>query len=531
MSGLDAFAALGNAPAAPKSFLEFCSAIGVRLTATQRVLAKVAFDGADPKDLHGNERGIARLLFGDVARFSPESRHVVVAVCGARAGKSYVLSALRMLHLALIVPLTTLAPGELAVALIVAPDKRLARQVLRYALGAARGNDAIRRRMAMKSADGFVLRRDDGLVAVEVLPATRGGSAVRGRSLVGAVLDECAFFRDESYQVNDTEVFRAIAPRILRGGQLILASTPWAEQGLLWDFHSKNHGHPIDAVSAHAPTLLMRDDEHTRAYVTREQDRDPANAAREFGAEFMATAGEAFFDAEAIKQSTDESLVLPVDQGHRVPSVGADMGFRSDSAALVVTLRDDALITVASILEKRPEPKKPLKPSAVVAEFAGVMKGYGAGYVIADSHYRESIQEHMEEHGLLLTTAPEGAQGKADVYTAVRIKMNEGRIRLPNHERFIRQLKEVRARPLSGGAISIMSPRWRTGGHGDIVAAFVLAAWDSARQMPAKPPPVFSTRLEAEAAAWEARIQANIAKAATAELEMDGFGPDAVGVG
>ena len=68
-----------------------------------------------------------------------------------------------------------------------------------------------------------------GMRTLEALPATRGGSALRGRSLVGAVLDEAAFFRDEDYSVNDAEIYRAVAPRILPEGQTIIASTPWAE--------------------------------------------------------------------------------------------------------------------------------------------------------------------------------------------------------------------------------------------------------------------------------------------------------------
>lgn len=509
----------------PSKFLDFCRWLGIKLTPAQHVLSAVAFDGLDPIDLGGVHRALAKQLFGDVDRFPREARHVLVAVCGARGGKSYVLSALRMLHLALTVSLATLAPGEVAVALIVAPDKRLARQVLRYALGAISGMPSLKRLVQSSTADGFVLKREEGPVSVEVLPATRGGSAVRGRSLVGAVLDECAFFRDDSYQVNDAEVYRAVAPRVLRGGQLVLASTPWAEQGLLWDFHSRNHEHPVDAISAHAPTLLLRDDEHTRGYVQREQDRDPANAAREFGAEFMGTTGESFFDGDAIKSSIDDKLVMPVHLSHTTASAGADMGFRSDSSALVIALRDQARVVVADIHELRPTKGKPLKPSGVVASFAEVVKGYAGEYVVADAHYRQAIVEHLEDNDLALVSAPEGANGKAETYQAVRALLREGRIRLPAHDRLIRQLREVTARPTAGGGISIVSPRWRTGGHGDLVSAMVLAVWDAARGLPVEVPVQHAEPREREAAAWEASIAANISKAERESSEADGFEP------
>jgi hypothetical protein len=64
---------------------------------------------------------------------------VLLLVKGARIGASYIVAALDSLYRALTANLSTLAPGEQATALVVAPDLRLARQVLRYALGAAQG--------------------------------------------------------------------------------------------------------------------------------------------------------------------------------------------------------------------------------------------------------------------------------------------------------------------------------------------------------------------------------------------------------
>ncbi len=51
----------------PMSFVGFCERVlRLHLTPGQRVLCKVAFDGVDPCDLEGEERDLARQLFGDV---------------------------------------------------------------------------------------------------------------------------------------------------------------------------------------------------------------------------------------------------------------------------------------------------------------------------------------------------------------------------------------------------------------------------------------------------------------------------------
>jgi hypothetical protein len=449
----------------------------VRLTPGQRVLCLVAYDGVGPRQLEGEDRELARRIFGDVEVVPEDARQVFVAVCGARGGKSYILCGLRLLHLALTVPLHTLAPGEMGSALIVAPDLRLARQTLRYALGAAKTSADITRRIVNESADGFILRRENGAqVSVECLPATRGGSALRGRSLLGAVLDESAFFRDEDYSVNDAELFKAVSPRILPEGQAILASTPWAEGiGLLHSLFAENHGAPRHALAAHAPTLLLRDDARTRAMVERERDRDADNAAREFDAVFMSAGAGLFFDPRAIDKAVDRLADDP--QPHlasSVVAVGADFGFRSDASALVVARLEGDVYRIADLRELRPQKGAPLQPSVVVSSFAEVARSYGATSVVADRHYEEAVREHLATHALRLVPAPDGLAGKVEVYTRTRALIHEGRVRLPPNARLLAQLKAVTSKPTSGGSLTISSPR-RAGAHGDLASAFVLA--------------------------------------------------------
>lgn len=96
---------------------------------------------------------------------------------------------------------------------------------------------------------------------------------------------------------------------------------------------------------------------------------------------------------------------------------------------------------------------------------------------MADNHYREAIAEHLESHGLSYAPAP---NQPADTYVRARMLLREGKVTihpLPFRDRMVQQMREVQGKPTSGGGMSIIHPRWAKGGHGDLVAALVLALW------------------------------------------------------
>lgn len=462
-------------------FCDLCREGQPPLSPAQRALVAVSFDGVQPGDLEGDEREAVRHLFGDVDHVPPDARSSVAWVLGRAASKSY-LSGLYLLWRALTADLSSLATGQRAYGLVVSPRLSLAREIIRYARGAA---SDLRIDLSEDSVDGFVVMRDDGHeVAIEAIAASARGTATRGRSFVGAILDEAAFFFEagDGYSVNADEVFRSVAPRILPGGAAVIASSPWTESGLLFDLFSANHGHPSTAIAAHGPTLLLRPDEETRAMVERETKRDPENAAREFGAFFLGGGAGLFFDPNALALATvDDLLPLPVRPG-ALYTAAIDPAFRSDAAACVILETFGESTRVAALEELRPTREAPLKPSVVVAHFAEIAKRYRCPEVWSDAFYVESIREHLATAGLELQTGPEGQPGKIDMYATTRTALAEGRLSLPDHGPLLGQLRAVVARPAPGGALVPTSPRRRNGGgHGDLASALVLAAWAASK--------------------------------------------------
>lgn len=202
---------------------------------------------------------------------------------------------------------------------------------------------------------------------------------------------------------------------------------------------------------------------------------------------------------EATRKSEARVLPKPGD----IVCAGLDMGLRADSSALVIVHRREDVLIVAEVLEFRPTEGRPLKPSSVVRSFAKVLIQHGCSYAVGDNHYRESVAEHLNEFNLTFVPGP---SSPAEAYVRSRALMRDGRVRLPNHPRLLQQLREVHGKPTSGGGMSIVHPRWSTGGHGDLAAALVLALWQVSGDTIAAPPPKVGTK-EWEAEAKRARYE------------------------
>ncbi len=473
----------------------FLRAMGLEVGEGQRRVVAVCYDGDQPEPT-----ALDRQLFGAAEQFTAQHSGVVNITAGGRGGKSYILIALRMLWGMLVRDVSSAAPGQSPVALVVARNEKLRGEVVRYAIGAVRAHPWLEAMLVHATTTGFALRRPDGaLVAFEAGVATPGGYGARGRSLTDFALDEIAFVGADGAAVSDVDLFAAGAPRVLPGGQTILASTPWAEAGLLYENHVANYGRPVSCIAVHAPTLTLRDTAFTRQIVERERARDEDNYRREFLAEFQTTGTSQMFSATLLEAHCDRDWTEgdKPKPGERV-TAGADFAFVSDSSALAIVADDGKKIRTTSLTELRPKPGEPLKPSVTVRTFAAQMVGHTCRHLVADGHYREAIIEHLAEERLAFYAAP---TVPSEAYVRVKQLLNEGRVTVPNHPRLLQQLREVQAVPTAAGRLQIILPRSKGGGHSDLVSAWVLAVFQISGTTVPLPPPAVGT------AAWEAKLR------------------------
>jgi hypothetical protein len=474
-----------------RSFLESKAYCGLELSPLVGAIADAA-DATTPTSIDDVtcERHFGCRLSG----LPTNRRRTIVVRAGGRGGKTSRLLAPKAIHSAWTAEFPTLRTKERGVSLIVAPDLKLAKQTLSFCVGYVEDSPILRAALVgAPTQDGFDLRRPDGkIVRVEVLAASRGGRAVRARTLAFAGMDEaCFFFDEQSGAVNDADIFRAVAQRVVPGGQVWIVSTPWiAKTGLLETFIDKDWGVHKHTLCVTSGTRALNPTWDPTGEIERDmREQDPDAARREIDGEPISGTATSFFDWASLDAAVDDTLVLPRRPmpGEEV-TAGGDFAFTSDSSAMVVVHRDHEKYRVGDILELRPLPDQPLKPSAVVSTIAARMSNHaGLTRIVADGHYKETIAEHLNANDLSLKLAPAGAEGVAEVYQKAKQLFREGKVAIPRNHRLLNQLRSIGWRANPGGSISIKKAHDRSGGHCDICDALVLALWESCGLVAPKP--------------------------------------------
>ena len=223
-------------------------------------------------------------------------------IIGRRGGKSFVM-ALIAVYLAVFRDYDAfVVPGERLVLPVLASDKKQAKSVWKYAHAMLTQVEVLRPYLA---ADGDGLLELSNGVAIEIYAASF--RSVRGVTIVSAILDEVAFFRSDEDSANpDREIVDAITPGMatIPGALLLLASSPYARRGVLYENFQRHHGRDGAPVLVwKAPSLVMHPSERLRKIVEAAYERDPASAAAEYGAEFRSDL-EAFVTEEVINSVT-----------------------------------------------------------------------------------------------------------------------------------------------------------------------------------------------------------------------------------
>lgn len=392
-------------------------------------------------------------------------------VIGRRGGKSIILALIAVFLAAFHDWSRYIVPGERAVVLVIATDKRQARVIFRYIRAMLTVVAVLKPLVERVDAEAIELTTG---VSVEI--STASFRSVRGYTVLAALVDEAAYLRDEESATPDVELLNALRPAMatIPDSRLLVASSPYAKRGILYAAFRAHFGKASSVLVWRADTLTMNPTV-PRAVIDEAYDRDPVAAASEYGKdgaiEFRSDI-ESFAAREVV-----EALVVagrfevPPAAGVQYVGFVDPSGGSSDSMTLAVAHRDrDGRAILDALRERRP----PFSPEAVVSEFCDLLKTYRLSKVTGDRYAGEWPRERFRAHGVAydLSEAP-----KSDIYQALLPIINSGKAELLDSARLAAQLCSLERRTARSGKDSIDHA---PGAHDDLAnaaaGALVLAA-------------------------------------------------------
>jgi hypothetical protein len=435
-----------------------------------------------------------RAFLREVADRDPPARPVRELWCivGRGGGKDSIASLIAAYAGALFQRRGKLRPGERALVMCLACDRDQAKVVLDFTRTYFQDIEPLKRMVRRSTATGFEL--DNG---VDIAVHTNSFRAVRGRTLLLCVMDECAFWMDERSARPDEETYRAVLPGLARmpGSLLVGISTPHAKRGLLYKRFNEHYGQDGDVLVVRAPSITFNPT-LDGGVIDRAIVDDP-EARAEWLAEFRDDVSQ-WATRELIEAATDHNILArPARVGIKYTAFVDVSGGRSDSFALAIAHMEGNVVTLDCVTEI----PAPFSADAAVDHAVSVMREYHCYTVYGDAFGAEWVAQTFQRRA--------GIQYKPPGYNATEIYINflplltSARVRLVDHQRTRSQLIALERTVLPGGREKIDHPR---GAHDDCAnaaaGACVLAAAGARFNLGITPAMIARFSVPACPAAW-----------------------------
>lgn len=368
-------------------------------------------------------------------------------VIGRRGGKSRILALIACYLATFFDYLPYLAAGEVGTIAIIAGDRKQARAIFRYVKGFLKASSWFASIIQDETNDTIILKNR---IAIEI--HTASFRVTRGYSLVAALCDETAFWRDDSFANPDVEIFRALRPGLatIPNSMLLNASSPYRRAGLLWTTYQRHYGKDGARVLVVKASTSEANPNIDPEIIAEAYEDDPESAASEYGAEFRSDI------ADFVSRAVVEACI---DLGvHERPSVAAAGkyvcfidaagGSGADSMTLAIAHKENDMPVLDAIRERKP----PFSPDDVVTEFSALMKTYRISKAESDKWGGDWVGEAFRKKSI--TVVPSAAP-KSDIYREMLPLLNAHRCSLLDHPRLIQQLCGLERRTARGGRDSI----------------------------------------------------------------------------
>jgi hypothetical protein len=378
-------------------------------------------------------------------------------IVGRRGRKSFILAVIAVYLAAFHDYEQWLAPGERASLMIVAPDRKQTRTIVRFIRGLLAGPllaDLVER----ETAESIDLTNG---VTIEVVTASY--RSVRGYAVCAALIDETAMLPTDDSAEPDYALLDALRPAMasIPSAMLIYASSPYAKRGALYDAYSRHWGrNGAEVLVWQADTRVMnpgvRESVTAAAYA-----RDAVSAAAEYGAQFRDDVAQWVSREIIVAAVIPGRGDLPRQAGVAYRAFCDPSGGSSDSMTLAIGFvdpRDERRAIVAAVREWL----APFDPDSVTREAAEIVKSYGISAVTGDYYAGEWPRARFAANGIDYRTSE---RSKSEIYLEAVPIFTAGRVELPDIPKLVNQLAALERKTSRAGRDIVDHPR---SGHDDV---------------------------------------------------------------
>lgn len=420
--------------------------------------------------------------------YVPKEYSLLVGILGRRSGKSSQITAFATLYEAIFGGhLADVMPGQDVVIPYIAQDLATAKANMIYIALMARDVPLLAKQIVSASRDKIEFK--NGIVMLPEPPAIKTG---RGFAMPVVIGDEVGFWYRTAEAANpDYEVQRAVSYAQLQFSRAkqFLISTPYTEEGLLWDYHrggTDGWKAPIDerdefadALVLQASTAAMENPRITRQRLAKLQAEDPDAFVRESLARFV-TAVSGYIPADLVHKATHgqekERTRAMNEAGQLLPNYVAamDPAFRHDEFAFTIMHVDQDGTVVQDLLRVwTPDQKNniQLDPTSILAEIGTLVHEWNISVVYSDQYQLEALQQMAQQYQFSIVGRDFTGASKAKMYGSLLHLLRTEKIKLLNDSRIVSQLTMLQKKSNPMGHIRIAAPQGR---HDDIASVIAL---------------------------------------------------------
>jgi hypothetical protein len=405
-------------------------------------------------------------FFRSVAGREPPGRRVkeLVLAIGRRGGKDAVAALIAAFTALSFKPDGRVRAGERPLILLLAADRAQSRNLLRYIEGLF-SVPALKALIRRETQDGFELAN-----GIDVTVGTADWRTIRGRTVLLCIMNELAFWRDETSSNPDKEIYRAVVPATATLGDqamIVMISSVHRRAGLLyekWDKHfGQNDPNTLVVTGGTRQFNPMID----QKIIDDALADDPQAAAAEYLNCQWRDDVNSYLTRQEIMAVVDKgtSVRFPQRGVRYVAHLDASSGQGKDSLCCCVGHRDGDVCIIDNVIEIAP----PFQPASAISRVSEVLRSYDIKNVTCDRWGLGFVEQELQRNGISVNYSDKNS---SELFRQALPIITSQRCRLLDHERATAQFVNLERRALAAGGERISHPN-RSGHHDDV--AVVIA--------------------------------------------------------